>query len=63
MQHTDGQLMGHLISKIPEVAKLLKIDEKGYRVIVNCKEHGRQEVPHLHFHILGGRRLSSPIVS
>ena len=59
----DSQLMGHLISKIPKIAKAVGIDEKGYRVIVNCKEHGGQEVPHLHFHILGGRPLSSPIVN
>ncbi len=59
----DVQLMGHLISKIPEIAKAAGIDEKGYRVIVNCKEYGGQEIDHLHFHILGGKRLSSPIVS
>ena len=63
VQIGDAQLMGHLISKIPEIAKVAGIDDKGYRVIVNCKEHGRQEVPHLHFHILGGRPLSSPIVN
>lgn len=59
----DSVLMGHLISKIPEIAKLLGIDKTGYRVIVNCKDHGGQEVPHLHFHILGGKPLSTPIVS
>ncbi|SRR5690606_2469902 len=31
--------------------------EKGYRLIVNCNEHGGQEVYHLHMHLLGGRRL------
>ena len=60
---SDAELMGHLISKIPEIAKAVGIDDKGYRVIVNCKEHGGQEVPHLHFHILGGRPLPSPIVN
>ncbi|HEX7004172.1 MAG TPA: HIT domain-containing protein [Trueperaceae bacterium] len=35
--------------------------EKGYRLIVNCKEHGHQEVFHLHMHLLGGRPLG-PIV-
>lgn len=63
VQAEDAQLMGHLISKIPEIAKIVGIDEKGYRIIVNCKEHGGQEVPHLHFHILGGRSLSIPIVN
>ncbi|HEX7002303.1 MAG TPA: purine nucleoside phosphoramidase [Trueperaceae bacterium] len=31
--------------------------EKGYRLIVNCNEHGGQEVYHLHMHLLGGRPL------
>jgi len=31
--------------------------EKGYRLIVNCKEHGSQEVYHLHMHLVGGKRL------
>ena len=30
---------------------------EGYRVISNCGEHGGQEVPHLHFHILGGEKI------
>ena len=60
VQIKDVQLMGHLISKIPEIAKVMGIDKKGYRIIVNCKEHGRQEVAHLHFHILGGRSLKWP---
>jgi histidine triad (HIT) family protein len=36
--------------------------EKGYRLIVNCKEHGGQEVYHLHMHLLGGRALG-PMVT
>ena len=63
VQAEDAQLMGHLISKIPEIAKIVGVDEKGYRIIVNCKEYGGQEVPHLHFHILGGKLLSLPIVN
>jgi len=31
--------------------------EQGYRLMVNCKEHGHQEVFHLHMHLLGGRPL------
>lgn len=61
VQPEDAQLMGHLISKIPEIARIMDIDEKGYRIIVNCKEHGRQEVAHLHFHILGGKLLPASI--
>ena len=34
-----------------------KLDEKGYRVISNCGDHGGQEVPHFHVHILAGKKL------
>ncbi len=33
---------------------ILGIREKGYRIISNTGQHGQQEVPHLHYHILGG---------
>ncbi len=36
--------------------------EHGYRLLVNCKEHGHQEVYHLHMHLLGGRPLG-PMVA
>ena len=42
--------------------KDLGIDEEGYRVITNCNEYGGQEVFHLHFHLLGGKKLG-PLLS
>ena len=45
---------------ISKVAKKLGISVdvgKGYRVISNLSEHGGQEVPHLHFHLLGGEKV------
>lgn len=38
---------------IPKIVAALGLD-KGYRLISNCQEHGHQEVPHLHVHLLGG---------
>ena len=35
------------------------IDADGYRLIVNCRDHGAQEVYHLHMHLLGGRKLGA----
>ena len=32
----------------------------GFRVVVNCGPDGGQEVPHLHFHLLGGRQMAWP---
>ena len=54
--------MGKICLKIKEVAKLKKIDENGFRVVVNCGENGGQMVKHLHFHILAGKKLSDKIV-
>ena len=42
---------------IPKVAKLLGLEESGYRVISNCGKDAGQTVMHLHFHILGGKIL------
>ena len=39
-----------------KLAKQLGLS-KGYRLVVNCNEHGGQTVPHLHVHLLGGRDL------
>ncbi len=55
----DQQLVGHLWLTIRDLARKLGLDQ-GYRVVVNCKEGGGQEVPHLHFHLLGGRQMSWP---
>lgn len=41
-----------------EVAKITGIHETGYRVITNCGEDACQSVKHLHFHVLGGKKMS-----
>ena len=53
----DSPLIAHLMVKIPEIAKSLGLAEGGYRVITNNGTNAGQEVPHLHFHILGGEPL------
>lgn len=54
----DQMLMGHLHMVVRKVAAILGVAEEGYRIVINCRQNGGQEVPHLHFHLLGGRRLS-----
>lgn len=44
-----------LMRALGTVAKMTGVAETGYRVISNTGDHGHQEVPHLHFHVLGGR--------
>lgn len=59
IESKDKELLGHILLKISEIAKELKLDS-GYRVVTNIKEDGGQTVNHLHFHILGGRSLQWP---
>ena len=46
-----------------KVAVLKGVDASGYRIIANSGAEGGQEVPHLHFHLLGGRAIGPLIVS
>ena len=50
-------LLGRLLLVAKEVAEKEGISAKGYRVTINCGTDGGQLVPHLHLHLLGGRRL------
>lgn len=53
----DQELMGHIMTRIPEIARNQGLDE-GYRTVVNTGEQGGQTVFHIHFHILGGRQMT-----
>lgn len=56
----DQSLIGHLFLILQKVARDLGVAEAGYRVVINCREAGGQEVPHLHLHLLGGRKQTWP---
>jgi histidine triad (HIT) family protein len=60
VEEDDKQLLGHMMWVASELAEQEELDEDGYRVVINCNEHGGQTVYHLHMHLLGGRRLSWP---
>lgn len=49
--------VAHIFEVLPKLAAELGLSN-GYRVITNCGEDGCQSVKHLHFHVLGGKRLS-----
>ena len=53
------ELLGHMMVKVKGIAALLGLEE-GYRVVNNCGKDGFQTVGHLHFHLLGGRRMDWP---
>ncbi|MBM3538059.1 MAG: histidine triad nucleotide-binding protein [Alphaproteobacteria bacterium] len=50
-----------LMKAIGQVARLTGVDKTGYRVLSNIGRDGHQEVPHLHFHVIGGRQLGRMI--
>ncbi len=49
--------LGRLFSAARQIARDEGIAESGYRLIINCRDHGGQEVFHLHMHLLGGKPL------
>ena len=56
----DHKTLGHLLLKAAEVAKQLGLDKTGFRLVINNGADGGETVPHLHCHILGGRKLQWP---
>jgi histidine triad (HIT) family protein len=53
-------LLGRLLTFAAQVATELGLDAKGYRIVANTGADAGQTVDHIHFHILGGRRLAWP---
>ena len=47
---------------INQIAEENGFKENGYRLIVNCGEDGGQEVKHLHFHILAGKKMGEKVI-
>ncbi len=59
-QDEDKFLLGHILVIANTIARERSIAEAGYRVVVNCNREAGQSVWHLHFHLLGGRKMSWP---
>ncbi|MBE6924998.1 MAG: histidine triad nucleotide-binding protein [Ruminococcaceae bacterium] len=53
----NSAVVAHIFEVIPQIAKAEGL-ENGYRVVSNCGDDAGQSVHHLHFHILGGKKLS-----
>ena len=53
----NSDVVRHVFEIIPRIAREENL-ENGYRVVSNCGADAGQTVPHLHFHILGGRELN-----
>lgn len=55
------KVLGEVARGISEVAKIKNLGE-GFRVINNCREFGGQTVKHIHFHVLGGVKLTEKMI-
>lgn len=56
----DSSIISEVFLAAKNIAKILGIDDTGYRIISNCGEDGGQTVKHIHFHLLGGRQMKWP---
>ncbi|MGH9281664.1 MAG: histidine triad nucleotide-binding protein [Acidimicrobiales bacterium] len=56
----DGDLLAEMLTMAGEVARQEGVAERGYRLVFNVGEDASNSVPHLHLHVIGGRRLGWP---
>ena len=56
----DQATLGHLLLTAQKVAKQEGFSDAGFRTVINNGSDGGEEVPHLHLHILAGRKLTWP---
>ena len=57
VDETNSEYVAHIFEMIPEIAKMAGLSG-GYRIVSNCGDDACQSVKHLHFHIMGGKKLS-----
>lgn len=57
IEQEDELTIGRMFSVAKKLAKEEGIAEDGYRLIMNCNQHGGQEVYHIHLHLVGGEPL------
>ena len=58
----NSEYMATIYEKIPEIAEKVGVKNTGYRLICNCGEDAMQEIKHLHFHLVGGKKLGANII-
>ncbi|MCI4399978.1 MAG: histidine triad nucleotide-binding protein [Campylobacteraceae bacterium] len=56
-ENVGDEALIHMTKAIREVTKITGLNESGYRLITNVGKDGGQEVPYIHFHVLGGKKL------
>ena len=53
-------ILSHILLKARQIAQEKGIAESGYRIVLNTERDSGQEVFHIHFHLLGGRKMQWP---
>ena len=56
----DSEILKNVFLAARKIAVENNIGESGYRVVLNCNAEAGQSVFHIHFHLLGGRRMNWP---
>ncbi len=60
LAESDGELLGRLFTVASRLAAEAGLTDAGFRVVTNVGPDGGQTVSHLHFHLIGGRRMTWP---
>jgi histidine triad (HIT) family protein len=55
-----GGIVDEMIMLAQDVVEIERIRESGYRLVFNVGNDGQMTIPHLHMHVLGGRRMEWP---
>ncbi len=57
----EAAYLNAMMAAVPKIAKLMDVDQRGFRTIINCNKDGGQIIFHLHLHLLGGKKLEGLI--
>ena len=57
-----AELIAGFFRAVGQVARDLELEQPGYRILANAGDNAHQEVPHLHIHIFGGKKLGPMLV-
>jgi len=57
----DKEILGEMLLQAVNIAKKKNIAKDGYKLLFRTGQHGGQEVPHIHLHLIGGAQLSEGI--
>ena len=60
LTEADAPMLGRLFAVAAQLAAAAGLPERGYRLVSNVGSEAGQSVPHLHVHLVGGRRFSWP---